>query len=89
MAGITKKHFVGGYRYTGRQHPTGGDVVDWFATNREMPSKKAALAWMKETKKHYDKHGIKCGFSYHESVSRSYDVVMDEKTIKLNCFGRG
>lgn len=89
MAGISKKCMVGGYRFTGRQHPSGNDVVDWFATNMEMPSKKAALAWMKEKRKSYAKHGIKVGFSYHETISKSYDIVMDDKTIKLNCFGRG
>lgn len=89
MASISKKYVVGGYYHTGRQHPTGGDVVEWFATNLEMPSKRAALAWMKEKRKAYAKNSIETGFSYYETMSKSYDVIMDDKSIKLNCFSRG
>lgn len=79
----TVKCKVGGYRYTGQFRYDDTEIVDWFAVNQEMPSKKEALKWMREKREAYAKHGIKVGFSYHENVEQSYIVEMDDTTIKL------
>ena len=91
MASVSKKFKVSGGRYTGQVHPgTDSPVVEWFATNLEMPSKRAAIKWMNDKRKAYQARGIMTTFSYHESISKSYDIVEDEKgKIKLWCFGRG
>lgn len=75
---IEKKHFVGGYTYTGQKHPTGGDVVNWFATSLEMPSKGAAKAWMNEKLRNAKKYNQRLGFSYYETISKSYEIEVDE-----------
>lgn len=91
MANISKKFKVSGGRFTGQIHQgTDTPIVEWFATNLEMPSKRAAIKWMNDKRKAYAANGIKTTFSYHESISKSYDIVEDDKgKIKLRCFSRG
>lgn len=80
-----KKIFVGGYKVReGQFHPNSNSpVVDWFTTNLEMPSRSAAVKWMKEKLKVGKKLGATYDFSYYETHSVRGVVCIEDGKISI------
>lgn len=68
------KWYVGGYRLLDKPITPGFGNADWFTTNRDFPSKKEAMAYIKERQHAMNKYGQVGHFTL---FSKTYESFFD------------
>lgn len=74
----TTKWYVGGYRLREEPISPGMGNCDWFAVNKEFPTRKEAMAYIKERQHAMNKYGQVGHFSL---FNQTYEKFFESKPI--------
>ena len=78
MSTKTTKWFVGGYRLRDKPLGAGMGCADWFTVNKEFPTRKEAMAYIKERQLAMNKYGQ---VGYFSLFNQTYERFFESKPV--------